>query len=250
MRILLAEDNPANQMVSHYQFERLGLAPDIVPDGKQALEALAKSPYDLVLMDCQMPELDGYQATAEVRKREGTSKHTPIIAMTANVLEGEEMKCREAGMDGYVAKPVTLTELKHLLRCWVGYTEEKGTGKEGSASRERSDPVNMSILLEATEGAREGLRHLVNEYLSQSTSYLKDLDQAVQSDVPEEVSRIAHQLTGLSGSFGAVRLVPTFRELERLGKEHQLAKAPALIEKAMDDFEQVKRFLKEYLTTR
>jgi CheY-like chemotaxis protein/HPt (histidine-containing phosphotransfer) domain-containing protein len=241
-RILLAEDNPTNQMLTYYQLERLGYSVDIVSDGRQALEALARAPYDLVFMDCQMPELDGYQAAAEIRKSEGTTKHTPIVAMTAHVLEGEAAKCRDAGMDGYVAKPVTMDALKNVLRHWAGYTIE--TGDQPAASpTDLSVPVNMSIPLEATEGNPEALRRLVSTYISQTTSHLKDLERAIQANLPEDVKRIAHALAGSSDCFGAVLLVPTLREMERLGKERQLAKAPALWVKAMEDFEQVKRFL-------
>jgi len=241
-RILLAEDNPANQMLTYYQLERLGYSVDIVSDGRQVLQALAETPYDLVLMDCQMPELDGYQATAEVRKREGVLKHTPIIAMTAHVLKGEEAKCLKAGMDGYVSKPVTLAVLKNLLRRWGGYTE--GTDTQATlASRDVTDPVNMSILLETTEGDPAALRYLVSIYLNQTTSRLKDLERAIHAHSPANVKSLAHGLAGSSDCFGAVLLVPTFREMERLGKERQLAKVPDLLVKAMDDFEKVRQFL-------
>ncbi len=119
VRVLIAEDNMVNQQVAVRMLGRVGLRPDVAANGREALEMCAMLPYDLIFMDCQMPEMDGYAATAEIRKRQGSAGRSPIIAMTADAMEGARERCLAAGMDDYIMKPVRLNEMIEALKKWV-----------------------------------------------------------------------------------------------------------------------------------
>ena len=134
-RILVAEDNPVNQRVASHMLKKLGYRCDIASNGKEAVDMLAQIPYDLVLMDCQMPDMDGYMATQSIREREDpTGRHTPIIAMTANAMREDRARCLDAGMDGFIPKPIALEELETAVDCWLPRAAPSGDSAANDVS--------------------------------------------------------------------------------------------------------------------
>jgi CheY-like chemotaxis protein len=126
-RVLIAEDNPVNQKVASLQLKSLGFESDVVGNGEQALDALAKLSYTLVLMDCQKPQMDGLTATRELRRREAGGQHTPVIALTANAFASDREACLGSGMDDFLSKPVNLPELAAILERWSGAAASRST---------------------------------------------------------------------------------------------------------------------------
>lgn len=243
--ILLAEDNIVNQKVALRQLQKLGYRADAVANGREALEALSRIPYDLVLMDCQMPEMDGYEATTEIRRREGTAKHTPIVAMTAHALAGDREKSLAAGMDNHITKPVKQEELGQMLESIL-------SGKDQSDSLSviataTGPPVDLSRLYEAMGNDLEELHETLDVYLGQMSESLARLDVAVQSGNANDVDLIAHNCAGTNANCGMVAVVEPLRRLERMGRENQLLGADILIERVGKEFERVKCFLAENL---
>ncbi|MBC8028875.1 MAG: PAS domain S-box protein [Pyrinomonadaceae bacterium] len=240
--ILLAEDNIVNQKVALRQLQKLGYRADAVANGREAVEALERISYDLVLMDCQMPEMDGYEATAEIRRAEGKTKHTKIVAMTANALQGDREKCIAAGMDDYISKPVKPDELASVLqRMFTDPVEVQDVCEQ----EEVPPPVDLGHLQDAMG---DELSEILEIYLAQTTESLEKLMLAIKTGNSGEVDFIAHNCAGTSANCGITALVHPMRELERMGREGLLDGAEALGNEALREFERVKVFLQENLT--
>jgi CheY-like chemotaxis protein/HPt (histidine-containing phosphotransfer) domain-containing protein len=260
--ILLAEDNIVNQKVAVRQLQKLGYRADAVANGREALEALGRIPYDLVLMDCQMPEMDGYEATAEIRRREGEAKHTPIVAMTAHALEGDRVKCLASGMDDYISKPVKPEQLAAVLERLLApaLTPQRGcpagdpalapalaAASKTTTSQAAFPPVDLQRLYQAMGDEPQELREILDLYLSQMPRSLEKLSAAIEAGNAQEVDLIAHNCAGTSANCGMTAVIAPLRELERMGRENQLAGAAVLSAQVSSEFERVQLFLAENL---
>ena len=237
-RILLAEDHLVNQKVALRQLAKLGYRADVVANGLEVLEALERVPYDLVLMDCQMPEMDGYEATTAIRLREGATKHTPIIAMTAHALDTDRSKCLAAGMDDYISKPVRPAELARVLKRTLSVAGNLG---------ESNSPVDIERMYLAMGDEPEELFDMLSVYLDQMTKSLEKLDLAIESGNAGEVNLIAHNCAGANANCGMTALIAPLRDLERMAGENDLARAADLGAHIRKEFERVRRFLHENL---
>jgi two-component system sensor histidine kinase/response regulator len=246
--ILLAEDNIVNQKVAVRQLQKLGYRADAVANGREAVEALERISYDLVLMDCQMPELDGYEATGEIRRREGNTKHTPIVAMTANALQGDRDRCLAAGMDDYISKPVKPEDLAQVLGRLLAKTSNEEE-VESKITEPVSPPVDMKRLYQVMGTEPTELREILDIYLEQMPLSLEKLSIAIESGNANDVNLIAHNCAGTSANCGITAVVEAFKELERMGREQQLSGAGPLRDQVCADFERVKLFLEEQLQT-
>ncbi len=237
LRILLAEDNPVNREVASRQLKKLGVAVGLVGNGRAAVEALATHSYDLVLMDCQMPELDGFGAAAEIRRREmETGRRTPIVAMTASVLPTDRDRCAQAGMDDYVSKPVTLAALEAVIARW---TAAEVAPREDTLDRAALDELRGYQL----EGETDVLGRLVTKFLDSARAECATVHAALGRGDLANLRRAAHGLKGSSGMFGARRLSALSARLEAISTGSSREDPALLVNELERELERVARLL-------
>jgi signal transduction histidine kinase/DNA-binding NarL/FixJ family response regulator len=230
--VLVAEDSAVNQLLAVRLLDQCGYRSDVVSDGRQALEAVARTKYAAVLMDCQMPELDGYAATAEIRRREQGPERLPIIAMTAHSMAGDREKCLAAGMDDYVSKPIRPALLRDALsRCLPSAVQHHAPVV---AAQREADPIVGSLLdaamvAELRELAGEGLPELLELYLEDAAAQVRILAQALERGDPSIASAAAHRLKGASLAVGAVLVSAIAAELETRARANDVSGAAELL---------------------
>jgi len=238
-RILVAEDNLVNQEVAVSMLRLLGCTADVAENGRKAVEAMARGRYDLVLMDCQMPELDGYEATRAIRAT-GTTR-IPIVALTANAMEEDRNLCLAAGMDDYLGKPFTIGQLWEVLSRWLpgrprtepGTETESHAGCPPGLPEERppvaASPIDVAALDNIRSLQQEGGPNLVAKvvalYLESSATQIEALRNGVKNADAEAVHRAAHSLKSASANVGATRLSGLFKDLEAMARAKDLEKA-------------------------
>jgi CheY-like chemotaxis protein len=216
-RILVVEDSAINQQVALGILNKLGYRADAVANGLEALEALARIGYTAVLMDCQMPEMDGYAASAEIRRREGATRHTPIIGLTASAMKGDRERCLAAGMDDYLSKPVRGEELDAMLRHQLGAAGATAVSLPSTppAAAPAASPVVIDDALLAGIGPAV-LATVLQIFLKETPVQLAAVRAAAaQGDGPALVA-VAHRLRGEAAALGARELQACCAAIEEL----------------------------------
>ncbi len=226
--VLVAEDSPVNQLLAVRLLDRCGFRTEIASNGRAALDAFDRGGYAAILMDCQMPDLDGYEATREIRRREAsTGAHIPIIAMTANSMAADRERCLQAGMDDYVSKPIRPTLLAEALERWIDAPEPQASEEAFPPLSELLDQATLAEL-RALHG--DGLRELLELYLDDVASQMPRLAAALERGEIESVALSAHRLKGASLAVGALAVSALAADLEIRAKRGDSDGAASLLE--------------------
>jgi signal transduction histidine kinase/HPt (histidine-containing phosphotransfer) domain-containing protein/ActR/RegA family two-component response regulator len=223
--VLLVEDDPVNQLVAIAMLRKLGLSWQLANNGAQAVACVRKFAFDLVLMDCQMPEMDGFDATAIIRRLPQCGTNLPIIALTANTMQGDEQKCLDAGMDAFLAKPYTLVTLRATLARWLVAAPSRVFVIEPPA-------INLAAIetlrqLDAS-GGMGLIKELFAAFLESADQGMARLQTAMTAGNSRALGQVAHALKSSTANVGAQVLSGCYRELEKFGREDNLDEARAI----------------------
>ena len=243
---LVAEDNRTNRVVAAGMLRMLGGHCTLVSNGREAVEAVRGGDFDLVLMDCSMPEMDGYEATAQIRQmQESTGHRTPVIAMTANAQRGDGETCLAAGMDDHLPKPITLAILRQKLERWLpGAHGVVATPALEPARTGLSDgPLDRNAFEKLRDVLGTSLHEAVTPFLEDIPAYLTLLAQAVEDDNPIAACAMAHSIKGSSANLGAVTLSQLARQAQDAAEGHRLEEVRPLLPQLRDAFDMVSAVL-------
>ncbi len=256
-RILLVEDNATNRRVVLGMLEKLHVEADAVADGVEALEALARTSYDLLLMDCLMPRMDGYETTRRIRAMEGALRNVPIVAVTANAMKGDREKCLEAGMNDYLAKPVSRFALAKMLEKWLPLPDTTGalqctdSGRKAPIPEEETTPEGIvwdrSVLLHRLDGDEELTDEIAAEFLEDIPDEFAALAAALASGDLLSAGRHAHTVKGTSASVGGEALRAVAFETEKAAKAQDAEAASAAFRKMEFEFGRLKENMEKGL---
>jgi two-component system, sensor histidine kinase and response regulator len=241
-RVLVVEDNLINQQVLNAMLRSLGIQVTLANDGQQAVELVQNCDFDLVLMDCQMPVMDGFQATAAIRRLPlGRGEHLPIAAVTANALQGDEQKCLDAGMNDFLPKPFKLGQLQALLARWLarkGEPSHTATTLESADARDASvapgsDAIDLKVLQAVREldptGGMDLVKTIMRIFIESAGQSVTRVENAILALDGGQLAAAAHALKSSTANVGAKTLSEFYRRLEQLGREGRLADARELL---------------------
>ncbi|NET90529.1 MAG: response regulator [Kamptonema sp. SIO1D9] len=258
LEVLLVEDHPTNQQVILGQLEMLGCVADCASNGEEALLFLSKKSYNLVLMDCQMPVLDGYETTRQIRQKEGQNNHTVVIALTAHAMPEDRNKCLAAGMDDYLSKPVVLEGLAEILERWAKVTDRNSFEKKdtqentiepvaktadsnGSIKSENWESrlqkiVDWQRLERVSRGKAAFQKRLLEIFVKTTEQDLVALKAAIEAEDTKKIQAKAHRIKGSAANVGMLNLPKLAAELEKLAKSKSLQSAKEVFEDIEREF--------------
>jgi diguanylate cyclase (GGDEF)-like protein len=261
-RVLVAEDNRTNQMVAAGMLAMNGCVCEFAADGVEAVRAAQRERFDLILMDCSMPEMDGYEATAHIRLAElALGRRTPLVAMTANTQVGDAEKCLAAGMDDYLAKPITLVELRRKLEKWLPHTGLLATPGHAAAmpapalpsapasasppspTSAGPGPVDQAVFDKLREVLGDTLPHAITPYLEDTPACLDELEHAVHANDMDTARMRAHALKGSSSNFGADTLAGLAFQAEQFAAAREPAQIVPLLAPLRAHYDTLAAFL-------
>lgn len=229
LKILLAEDNPVNQKLATRMLEKRSHTVTVVANGKEALAALERASFDLVLMDMQMPEMDGFEATKRLRSKEqDTGGHQPVVAMTALAMNGDRERCLAVGMDGYLSKPIRPQELDDLLDAYVSQKQAAAPPREAASFS--NQPVDINQLLEVLDDDRALLGELVEIFRTDYPNHFSAARRAIDMQSLSELERVGHTLKGALGNLSAKHAWSLAHELEVTARGGDLIGAEAILD--------------------
>jgi signal transduction histidine kinase/DNA-binding response OmpR family regulator/HPt (histidine-containing phosphotransfer) domain-containing protein len=258
-RVLLAEDNPVNVEVAKAMLESLGLAAHCARNGEEALQLVRSGDYDIVLMDCQMPVMDGFAATGAIRRDEreaGRTRALPVIAITANALQGDREACLAAGMDDYLSKPFTQQQLAAVIGRWIAMPlvatvhhddEPPRLPPESVELIHRDDVINRAALDNIRALSRDGgdalVQKVIAAYVDDTPQHLQTLRRAIAGADASSVRKVAHSLKSASANVGAQKLAQLAREMEHLGRADTTEGASGILTDMEQEFQAVRHSL-------
>jgi CheY-like chemotaxis protein/HPt (histidine-containing phosphotransfer) domain-containing protein len=260
-RVLLVEDSPVNLEVAQRMLENWGCNVEVAVNGRDALAKHEANVFDVILMDCQMPELDGFEATATIRRRECEGgMHTPIIALTANAIQGDREMCLKAGMDDYLSKPFTSAQLaavlEAVLRSDAGGRLTPANSSVGPLAGPSAATAGVVVLDEKVltalrdlqrAGRPDIVKRTIDLYLEDAPRLLLDLHHAAESHNVAALGRASHTLKSSSANVGATRLAAACNELETLARTGMIGEAGELVSAVVAEYAAAKAALSTHL---
>lgn len=240
LRILVAEDSPTNQLIARANLKKAGHFVHTVENGLKAVQAVNEETFDLVLMDVAMPEMDGIEATRTIREQEkANGKHVPIIAMTAFTMHGYREKCLEAGMDGYISKPVKAEELSQVVYPFI---MQKNTDSREKDVQAAPPPVDFDQALDVVGRDVDLMEEVVHMFLDEYREQLDALSMAVETGDAKAVEKKAHRLRGAVNNIGGKDAAALAHQLETMGEEAKIAGADAVLKQFKEKLTEVVTF--------